>query len=242
MPTDEFTPQQMSILREGGGSEQKDPMTAKRCILSVDPSGGGLVSAIGIIGLYLYKGDDGVLRYEIAHAVAVSVDVKTYLFAIADLIHVHAAVLHAATGQHPFVFIESIDRVSYTGHLFNFMYPRAPFGPVRETVFFTLENKKERFKVVKTAINEHRLRIRSDLKRFIRPKSWANYLSGITNLDGKEDVHWRFNADTATDGNVRLLEEMHRLPQLGGPKGDKQMDDVVLAMVNGIFCASTLIP
>jgi hypothetical protein len=236
-PTKEFTPAQMTFLRGGDGTVERDPVTAIGCILSIDPSGGGLVSAIGIVGLYVYK-HEGALHYEIAHAVAVSVDIKTYLFAIADLIHAHAAALLAASNRQPVVYIESIDRVSYTGHLFNYMYPTAPFGPVRETVFFDKESKRERFDVVKGAIDEGRLRIRSDLKRFIRPKSWANYLGVITNLSDRGDVDWQFNVRTATGENVRLLEEMERLPQLQSPKKYKQMDDVVLAMVNGIYCAS----
>jgi hypothetical protein len=239
MAPKEFTDEQMSILREGGASEpERDPSDAIRCILSVDPSGGGLVSAIGIVGLYVYQRENGELYYEIAHAVAVSVDIKTYLFAIADLIHAHAAALEAASKQRPVVYIESIDRVSYTGHLFMFMHPDAPFI-VKETVFFDKDSKIGRFAVVHDAINQRRLRIRSDLRRFIRPKSWDKYGSGgITNLHGKEDVDWEFKKDTATDANVRLLEEMTRLPPVGGPKRDKKMDDVVLAMVNGIFSAS----
>jgi hypothetical protein len=238
MATREFSSEQMRRLREGEAHEaEQDPTTAIACILSVDPSGGGLVSAIGIVGLYVYQRGNGPLYYEIAHAVAVSVDIKTYLFAIADLIHAHAAALYAAHGRQPVVYIESIDRVSYTGHLFKFMHPDAPFA-VRETVFFDKVAKKARFEVVKNAINEGRLRIRSDLKRFIRPKSWDNYRSGITNLDGRGDVDWEFKGGTATNDNVRLLEEMQRLPVLDSPKKDKQMDDVVLAMVNGIFSAS----
>ena len=232
----EFPSDELKNLREALQTPiQQDPKAAIGCILSVDPSGGGMVSAIGIVGLYVYADAvvvDGPRHYEIAHAVAISVDPKTYLFAIGDLIHAHA--LFVATDKQPHVFIESIDRVSYTGALFKFLYQDAPFK-VEETSFFGLAAKITRFGRTHTAINNNRLRIRSDLKRFIRPASWANYTE-IYNLDDKENGDWEFNFQTDPE-TVRLLQELIRLPDIEGPKSNKKMDDVVLALVNGLFHA-----
>jgi hypothetical protein len=214
-------------------TEQPDrqPSHATYSVLSIDPSGAGLVSAVGIVGAFVYVSATGSCSYEIAHAVAVSVDPKTYLTSIAELIHAHAAKLFEATGsqKQPLVFIESIDRVSYTGALFKYMYPGAPFiDNVFETVFFDQYDKQLRFNETIAAMQAGRITIRTDLVRFVQPYKLAEL-----------SPNWKATPLPALQEHVRLLQELYRfrMPQAGGV-AIKPMDDVVMAFVNCIWEAS----
>jgi hypothetical protein len=204
----------------GGDSDDRDPLHARSTVLSVDPSGGGTNTAIGIVGLYVYEEE----YMEVAHAVSVSVDPRFYLYSIAAMIKAHAYDLHRATKQLPTVWIESIDRVSYTGKLFQHLHPEVTFS-VKETNFFGPQRKQERFKTLRNVMNAKKIRIRDDL--VVVPFGCLP-TSDWTQATPKEP-DWKSNLNT----KVRLLVELRNVRV-----EKRDMDDVAMALINGVWEAA----
>jgi hypothetical protein len=187
-------------------------------ILSIDPSGGGVYTAIGIVALYVYN--DGHIK--IAHAVSVSVDPRFYLYSIGSLIKAHALELYNKTGRQPRVFIESIDRVSYTGDLFRYMHPNVDF-PVGE-ISFDESGKLARFARLWKAIAEKKIRIRNDL--VVAP-------FGLHKKANWDEVAPLLHSWRNESASIRLIVELRTI--VVGEGTYDGMDDVAMALANGVF-------